>query len=132
MFLGAKKRILSDALLYSSIISFVAGVLSALVRIVLGRVPSLASDMLNDVVWNVQSGISFVQIVLTFLVFVFFWRLLRHYIETVPAEERRQMGLLQEEFLGKDIPSLSAEDVNKVLPIKDKMFAIISIILNHP
>ena len=117
MFLGAKKRILSDALLYSSIISFVAGVLSALVRIVLGRVPSLASDMLNDVVWNVQSGISFVQIVLTFLVFVFFWRLLRHYIETVPAEERRQMGLLQEEFLGKDIPSLSAEDVNKLLEI---------------
>ena len=117
MFLGAKKRILSDALLYSSIISFVAGVLTALVRVVAGRVPSLASDMLNDMVWNAQSVISVFQIVLTFLVFIYYWRLLRHYIETVPAEERRQMGLLQEEYLGKDIPSLTAEDVNKLLEI---------------
>lgn len=117
MFLGAKKRILSDALLYSSIISFAAGILTALVRLVVGRVPSLSSDMLNDMVWNLQSGISVVQIVLTFLIFIFHWRLLRHYIETVPAEERRQMGLLQEEFLGRDIPSLTAEDVNKLLEI---------------
>ena len=117
MFLGAKKRILSDALLYSSIISFGAGVLTALVRFILGRVPSLASDMLNDMVWNVQSVISVVQIILTFIVFIFYWKRLKHFIETVPAEDRRQMGILQEEFFGKDIPALTAEDVNKLLEI---------------
>ncbi len=117
MYFGVKKRILSNALMISALISFGSGILSTLVRFAVRKSGSFSADMLNSFLWKLQLAFSVIQVGFTTAVFIYYWRRVRHYMAVIPAEERRVMGMLQEEYLGSDISALDAEDVSKLLEI---------------
>ena len=116
MFLGSNERILSKVLIMTALISLMGRVLSFITRIVVKGF-SLEPDMMNSHSWTVSRTVSFIQIILTVVVFSVCWQRLNRIINTVPEEDRKQMGLLQEEFLGSSLPSLTAEDERKLLEI---------------
>ena len=116
MFLGSNKRILSKALIMVALISLIGRVLSIFIRIVVKGF-SLEPDMMNSLSWTVSRTVSLIQLVLTVAIFIIYWQMLNRIIDTVPEEDRKQMGLLQEEFLGDNLPSLTAEDERKLLEI---------------
>ncbi len=116
MFLGAKKHILSNVLLISALISIAAGLLSLLSRLLI-KVPMFDPVMTNGTIWFISGALSVLQIILTAVVFIHHWKMIVRLINLVPEEERKQMGQLQEEYLGKRLPSLTAEEVKKLLEI---------------
>lgn len=117
MFLNRNKRILSNALLMSALISLLCGGLNLLLRFLLRNFMSFSPDMLDHRIWIATGFVSVIQICLTLGIFIYYRLKLRYYITLIPEEERHEIGILQEEYLGKGISTLRAEDVKRLLDI---------------
>ncbi|WP_026525360.1 hypothetical protein [Butyrivibrio sp. MB2005] len=122
MYTNAKKHILSNSIMMVAIIKVLAAFCEAGLRFILQKQNSLSPDMLDTVLWRSQLFISAAQIVLATLVFFFAWKKLNYYISLIPAEDRKEMGLLQKEFIGDKIASLSGSSVSRLLQLWTVIF----------
>ena len=117
MYLGSKKRILSTALILCVVISIISDLLSASVRYFIKNTDPSLPDMIDPTLWKMESIIAVFEIVLIAVVFAFYHKRLERYISLIPAEDRKQLGILQEESFGKNISALTAEDISKLMKI---------------
>jgi hypothetical protein len=105
-----------------AIIKIIAALCEAGLRFFIQKQNSLSPDMLDTVLWRLQLINSGVQIILATLVFFFAWKKLDHYMSLVPAEDRKEMGLLQKEFINDKIASLSGSSVSRLLQLWTVIF----------
>ena len=116
MYISVKKHILSNSILMVAVIKIIAAIFEGSIRFFMNR-SSLSPDMLNTSLWLAQAVSSLLQIAAVIVIFYTAWRRLDHYMNIVPQEDRREMGRLQEEIFGKNVASLSATSVSRLLQL---------------
>ena len=116
MYISARKHILSGALFAVAVLKILCSMLEILIRFFAERTIT-SPDMLDRRLWEVQLGLSALQILGILLIFTLSWRRLQHLINIIPAEDRRDMGDLQKEYLGEKLPSLPAESLRRLLQL---------------
>ena len=117
MYINAKKHILSNAIMMTAITKIIAAVCEGILRFFFRKQDALSPDMLDTLLWHSQLIISALQIGVAALIFFVAWKKVNHYLDIVPADDRKQMGALQEEIFGKDIASLSLSSINRLIEL---------------
>lgn len=117
MYINMKKHILSNAIMMVALFRIVAAVLEGFFRFIIRKNSALTPDMTDSYLWNVQLGISFLQILVSTTIFYMAWKKLNHYMKLVPINDQKEMGDLQKEFLGKNIASLSVSSISRLLQL---------------
>ena len=117
MYITGKRPLLSTFILGVAVIKIIAAALEAVIRLVVNRQTDMAPDMMDILLWRVQMGSSFLQIVMICLIFLRLWGKLKRYLSIVSEDDMRAMGELQREYLGKNLPTLSASSVSRLLQI---------------
>ena len=117
MYLNIKESILSRSILLTALVKMLAAFVEGNLRFLIRRDETLTPDMLDRMIWNVQTVSSIVQIIVITLIFYYSWKRLYHYINLIPLEDRREMGALQQQYLGKRNATLSAESVSRLLQL---------------
>ena len=123
MYFSKKTHLLSYAIMASAVIRLAGSAAESLIRTLLNKTASLLPDMLDAIMWKVQTVSSGIQIILIALVFYLSWKKMNKLKGLIAEEDRAELGRLQEEALGEHLSSLSANDVGKLI----KMWAIILI-----
>ena len=124
MYINSRIHILSGAIMKTAVLKIAAAVSEAIVRLILGRGTNLNPDMLDSVLWRSQLLISAVQIMLTFILFLVSWKKLIRYINVIPEDDRKDLGSLQEEYFGENIPSLSVSSIKNLLELWAVIFIV--------
>ena len=117
MYINAKKHILSNAIMMTAVTKIIAAFCEGLLRFIFRKQASLSPDMLDILLWRSQLIISALQIAVAALIFFIAWKRVNHYMSIVPADDRKNMGRLQEEVFGKDIASLSVSSINRLVEL---------------
>ena len=117
MYFGSHKHLLSRTLLWAAALNIITMGLSALVRLLLRNAVSFFPDMTEDYIWVTQIVFSFVRLLVMFMVFVIAWRKVTKYMGVVEEDDLAEMGRLQEEVFGREISSLSADAISRLLQI---------------
>ena len=117
MYISIKKHILSRAILSVDIIKIMAALIEGAIRIFLSSNSSDSPSMLDSMLWTCQIISSVLQIFFIFIIFYFSWKKLWHYMNLVPKDDQNEIGLLQQEYLGKNLATLSANSVSRLLQL---------------
>lgn len=116
MYIRGNKRLLSSALLISVVIGILSDICILFIRLT-SHGSEAGPDMVDMKIWSTQNILSMIEVILTAAVFLHYCHKLNNYISLVPPEDRKQMGILQEEAFGIRVPSLDAGDIYKLLEI---------------
>ena len=106
MYISVKKHILSNAILAVAIIKIIAALVEGAIRIFLNNSSSESPTMLDSMLWTCQIISSLIQIIFIIIIFYLSWKKLWHYISLVPKEDQKDIALLQQEYLGKNLATL--------------------------
>ena len=117
MYFSSNKHILSRVIMASAVINVASAMLTGLIRIIISRKASLTPAMSDTVLWRVQIGASVLQLFLICGVFYYAFRKLGSYMNTVSDEDRAEMGRLQKEVFGDNLPALSSDAILRLLQI---------------
>lgn len=117
MYISIKKHILSRAILSVAIIKIIAALAEGAIRIFLSNSSSDSPSMLDSMLWTCQIISSMIQILLIFIIFYLSWKRLWYYMNLVPKDDQSEIGLLQQEYLGKNLATLSASSVSRLLQL---------------
>lgn len=101
----------------SAIVRLLCSTCRAIIRIIINRSNSMTPDMVNSFLWRIQTFLSFLEIAVIAGVFCFTWKKLTSYRDTIEADDRNEIGRLQEETFGGRLSSLSAEAIMQLLQI---------------
>ena len=117
MYFNKHTHLLSNSIMAVALIRLGTTALEGIFRFILGKSLLLAPDMFENVIWRFQlSGSVFKMIAITVVFYIVRKKLLK-YINTVSEDDQSEMGKLQEEFLGNDLSSLSADSIAQLLEI---------------
>lgn len=128
MYISIKKHILSRAILSVAIIKIIAALIEGAIRIFLSSNSSDSPSMLDSMLWTCQIISSVLQIFFIFIIFYFSWKKLWHYMNLVPKDDQNEIGLLQQEYLGKNLATLSASSVSRLLQLWAVIFVCAELI----
>ncbi|WP_292211949.1 hypothetical protein [Butyrivibrio sp.] len=117
MYINVKKHILSNAILSVAIVKIIAAITEGSIRIFLNNNSSDSPTMLDSILWTCQIISSLIQIFFIIIIFYLSWKKLWHYMNLVPKEDQKEMALLQQEYLGKRLATLSAASVSRLLQL---------------
>lgn len=123
MYFNKHTHLLSYSLMAAALIRFGTTALEGIFRFVLKKDVSLSPDMLEVVVWKFQLSCSVLKIIAITAVFAFAWKKLSRLKKIVPDDDQKEMGKLQEEFLGDKLSTLSLPAIGQLL----EMWAVILI-----
>ena len=117
MYFGKDKHLLSYSIMAAALIRFSTSSLEGLFRFILKKGNELSPDMMDEVLWRYQLAGSVFKIVTIAIVFFIAWKKLKKYRGVVDEDDRYEMGQLQEEYLGNNLSSLSADAIGQLLQI---------------
>lgn len=117
MYFSKRTHILSYALMAAAVIRLAGAATEGVIRLILGRQPSVAPDLMDTMLWRVSIISSIIQILLILAVFVYEWKKLLRYRSIVEEDDRNELGRLQEEYLGQHLAALSSESIEQLLQI---------------
>ncbi|MCR4891729.1 MAG: hypothetical protein K5989_06085 [Lachnospiraceae bacterium] len=117
MYFSNKKHLLSYSILATSIIRLLGSFIEAVSRILIRKSMESAPDMADEVLWQIQLGSSVLQLLLICGVFYIAYKKLYRYKSLVDEDDRLEMGRLQQEMLGKNLSSLSADAIGQLLQL---------------
>ena len=114
MYFSPKKHILSNVILYVTVIRFVGFCLSGLARVAV-RSGGFEPDMADAYVWRIQSVTAIITVAASAVVFSYALMKIKQFISVVPEEDRDDMAVLQAEAFGEGNSNLSADIIRKLL-----------------
>ena len=114
MYFSPRKHILSNVILFVTVIRFIGFCLSGLARVII-RKGGFEPDMADSYIWRVQSLTALLSVIASTAVFTYGLVKIRKFISVVPEEERAEMAALQEETFGEGNSNLNAEIIRKLL-----------------
>ena len=117
MYFSRHKHLLSVPMMLSALARLACSTCRAIIRIIMNRNNSMTPDMINTFLWRVQTFFSFFEIVVIAVVFYLTWKKLTCFRDTIEADDRKEIGRLQEETLGTKLSSLSAEAIMQLLQL---------------
>ena len=117
MHINAKMHLLSNAIMNVALIKIIVALFNAGTRFMMHRNLASKPDMLETWLWHEEIAASILQIVAFFMVFFIALKKLHHYINLIPEEDRKEIDLLQREYLGDNLASLSVTSVNRLLQL---------------
>lgn len=117
MYINKNKHILSNALKLTAVVNLGTMVVNATARLLLRNDFSDKPDMLDSAMWNIQSVVAIVQIILISIIFYYAWKKLTHYKSVIPKEDYAEMAKLQEEVLVNDVSTLSSYSISQLLQL---------------
>jgi hypothetical protein len=117
MYINIKKHILSNAIRSVALVKILAAFVEGAARYVLKKNGYTDPDMLDTLLWRFQIGTSILQIIAVILIFNHARKTLKYYMDMVPKEDRDGFGILQREYLGSKVASLSVSSINRLLQL---------------
>ncbi len=112
MFFGAKKHILSNAILISALARMLEFILSGILRFVAHK-----TDISSELINALQIALSIFTVLLSAVVFIYYLHKAKTYLSLVDEEDRAEMGMLQAEVFGKDNSTLNGDIISKLLRV---------------
>lgn len=101
----------------SAVIRLGGSALEGVIRMIINRSVSLLPDMMDSYLSIVQTVCSLLEIILITFVFLYFWKKLKRSMNVIEEDDREELGKLQAEVFGDDLPTLRAESINQLLQI---------------
>jgi len=117
MYLSRHKHLLSVPIMLSALVRLIGSICRAIIRILVNRSNSINPDMTDSFLWYVQTFFSLLEIAVVALAFYITWKKLKHYSGIIEADDRVELGRLQEETLGTKLPSLSLNAIGQLFQI---------------
>lgn len=117
MYFSKHKHMISNTILGITLVGFLLSGLMAVLRIIMTKSNAVTPDMLDHMISQMQNGFTFLQLLITGIIFLYAWKKIRKYATVVNPEEQWEMARLQEEFLGENKSVLSIDVIYKILQI---------------
>ncbi len=117
MYLSRHKHLLSVPIMLSAFVRLTGSVCKVIIRILIARNNSITPDMSDSFLWYEQTFFSLLEIMVVAGAFGMTWKKLIHYNSIIEANDRAEMGRLQEETLGTKLSSLSLEAIGQLFQI---------------
>ncbi len=117
MYFSKKTHFLSYAIMASALIRLAGAMMEGIIRMTLSRVAGLLPDMLDTVMWRVQTVSSIAQMALIAVVFFLTWKKLSRFKKLIDEDDHEELGRLQQEVLGEHLSSLTANEIGQLLQI---------------
>lgn len=117
MYLSKKVHLLSGAIMLSALIRLAVTVFDGGIRMIINRTAHFAPDMLDTVLWNIQTACSFLKAFGILVVFYFSWKKIKKIRSVISDKDRDEIGRLQKEALGSHISTLPLDTVEQLILI---------------
>ena len=130
MYYTRKRHLLSNAVFLVTGINLFGDIFMAVFRLFFRKKSDGLPDMLNSTIWMAELISSVVILLLIVLVFVAAFRKIKRDMNKIREADRRDMGRLQEDMLGKKLSTLSADVINKLIQLWAVVFVGMQIISN--
>ena len=117
MYFSRKMHLLSSALMQSAVVNLAGMIMTGLIRFVITKQDPTLPDMADPVIFFAQTTVAVLVILATALVFLRARRELIRDMHLVAEDDMKEMGRLQEEVFGGNLPSLPAESINRLMQI---------------
>ena len=118
MYFSKRTHLLSRAIMISAIVRLAGSMTEGIIRMFINRSSSLSPDMMDSLLWNVQTVCSVMEIAAISIAFCMSWQKLKRYKNLIGEDDLLEMGRLQEEVLGKhQLSSLSVDSIEQLIQI---------------
>lgn len=120
MYINRRTHYLSTALFWAAGIHVFSNAILGTVRYLVGKSDTLSSygpQMVNTVNIIAQMAVSAVQVILMAIVFFTAFDKLKKSLSVISEADRLHMAALQQEALGKSLPTLTGDSIGKLLEL---------------
>ncbi|WP_026652629.1 hypothetical protein [Butyrivibrio proteoclasticus] len=120
MYINRKTHYLSTALFWAAGIHVFSNAILGTVRYLVGKSETLSSigpQMTNTVNIGAQMAVSAMQVICMTVVFISAFDKLKKSLSVISESDRLQMAVLQQEVLGKGLPTLTGDSIGKLLEL---------------
>ncbi|SFC22679.1 hypothetical protein [Butyrivibrio sp. YAB3001] len=117
MYVNKKEHYLSRSLYLSAAIHIFSNLIMAVIRKVSQGANPNGPDMANQMVLLGQIIVSTIQVIMIAIVFVGAYEHLRKALSVVEESDRLRMAVLQQEIMGSKVPTLTGDDICKLMEL---------------
>lgn len=117
MYLNKNKHVLSKAIMLTALIRIMGAVIEGVARMILRRDTDLTPAMMDGALWKVQVAIAVLRIMLICIVFRTSYKVIKHYEKVVDDDDKSAMRVLQEEYLGEKLSTMTIDKTGVLLQI---------------